>query len=202
MRPETKKGVNSRVTQTAIVAIAFVLALAVLLIFEHPLFISADMQEHALLQLTSTDFSNGAAIPGKFTCDGTDVSPNLKWGAAPAATKSFALVLHDPDAPVDFTHWLAYNIPASVHELAEGASTDGAIPQGSDEGINSFERVGYGGPCPPPGKPHHYMFMVYALNARLDLPAGATRKQLESAMHRHVIAQGQLVGLYQRAGEQ
>ncbi len=201
MGPEAKKDVNSRVFQTAIVAIAFVLVLAALVILRHPLFISADVQEHAMLQLTSASFSSGAAIPSRYTCDGADVSPSLTWGAAPAATKSFALIVHDPDAPVDFTHWLAYNIPSSVHSLAEGASTDGAMPTGSAEGMNDFRKLGYGGPCPPPGKLHRYMFLIYALNAHLDLPAGATRKQLESAMHRHVIAQGRLRGIYERASE-
>ncbi len=201
MRPETKKGVNSLVVRAVIIAVAFVVALAVLLILRHPLFISADVQERALLRLSSTAFSNGAAIPPTFTCDGADVSPAVQWGAAPAATKSFVLILHDPDAPIDFTHWLAYNIPASVHEIAEGASTNGAMPHGSAEGINDFHKLGYGGPCPPPGRPHHYTFLVYALNAKLNLPAGATREQLESSIHRHIVAEGQLVGLYQRAGE-
>ncbi len=149
------------------------------------------------MQLRSTSFSDGAKIPSRYTCDGAGVSPNLEWSGAPAATRSFALIVHDPDAPVDFTHWLAYNIPADVHQLAEGASSDGVMPRGSSEGKNGFRRMGYGSPCPPPGKPHHYIFLLYALDDDLGLPAGATRDQLESAMRSHIVATGRLVGIYQ-----
>jgi hypothetical protein len=127
-----------------------------------------------------------------------NLSPHLEWQSAPAGTKSFAIVMDDPDAPTDFTHWLVYNIPPSVRELAEGASTQRSMPQGAAEGRNDFGRSGYGGPCPPRGNPHHYVFRVYALDLRLDLFAGATRKQVDAAMSGHVVAQGQAVGTYQR----
>lgn len=159
-----------------------------------------DVQAGESMQLKSTSFPDGAGIPSRYTCDGAGVSPNLQWSGAPAATRSFALVVHDPDAPVDFTHWVVYNIPPAVHELPEGASA-GAMPSGSEEGTNGFRNAGYGGPCPPGSKPHHYNFLVYALNAKLDLPSGATRQQLESAMKGHIVASGRIVGTYKRGGE-
>jgi Raf kinase inhibitor-like YbhB/YbcL family protein len=199
MGPEMKKSAGSRVMRTAVmVATAFALALIGVLFWRHPLFISADDHGYAPLELKSASFSEGGDIPSHYTCEGADVSPNLEWSGAPADTKSFALILHDPDASQDFTHWVAYNIPAGVHELAEGASTDGAMPNGSAEGMNDFHKRGYGGPCPPPGKPHHYTFLVYALDTILDLPPGVNREQLQDEMQGHILAEGKLVGLYQR----
>lgn len=159
-----------------------------------------EVQAGESMQLKSTTFPDGAGIPSRCTCDGAGVSPNLEWSGAPASTRSYALVMHDPDAPVDFTHWLIYNIPPDVHELAEGASAR-AMPSGSAQGTNGFRTVGYGGPCPPGGKPHHYHFLIYALDAKLDLPSGATRQQLESAMKGHIVASGKIVGTYKRGGE-
>lgn len=202
MGPEMRKSAGSRVMRTAaIVATAFALALIGVLFWRHPLFISADDGQHPSLQVKSASFSSEEDIPSHYTCDGADVSPDLEWSGAPADTKSFAIVLHDPDAHSDFTHWVAYNIPAGVHELAEGASTNGAMPGGSAEGTNGFHKRGYGGPCPPPGKPHHYTFVVYALDTNLDLPPGISRQQLEAEIQGHIVAEGQLVGLYQRGGE-
>ncbi len=108
--------------------------------------------------------------------------------------------MDDPDTPTDFSHWLVYNIAPGVRELTEGASTEGAMPQGSTEGRNDFGHSGYGGPCPPRGNLHHYLFRVYALDRLLDLPAGATRKQLDAAIGGHIVSQGQIVGIYQRTG--
>ena len=159
----------------------------------------AQGQQHEPLQLQSGSFQNGGAIPRQFTCDGADNSPALHWANVPAGARSFALVVHDPDAPVDFTHWLAYNLPANVLGLAESASGRGVMPEGSAEGTNSFDRIGYGGPCPPPGKPHRYLFRLYALDAQLNLPPGMTRDQLESAIRPHILAEAQIVGLYRRA---
>lgn len=160
--------------------------------------VRADGDTRSTLLLTSSSFSNENAIPARFTCDGADVSPGLAWRGAPAATRSFALVAHDPDAPVDFTHWLVYGIPVGVSSLAEGASTNDAMPRGSEEGINGFHSVGYAGPCPPPGTPHHYVFQAYALDASIHLPPGATREQLDAAMRGHILAEGRIVGVYQR----
>lgn len=162
---------------------------------ENPL----DVQAGQSIELKSTSFSDGTGIPARYTCDGGGVSPSLDWSGAPASTKSYALVVHDPDAPVDFTHWVAYDIPAGVHRLTEGASNDGAMPSGSAEGVNGFRKTGYGGPCPPGGKPHHYIFLLYALDTDLRLPAGATREQVQSAMRSHIVATGRLVGTYGRS---
>lgn len=161
---------------------------------ENPVEVQADQS----MELKSTSFSDGASIPARYTCDGDGVSPSLDWSGAPASTKSYALVLHDPDAPVDFTHWVAYDIPPGVHQLAEGASNGGAMPSGSAEGVNGFRRMGYGGPCPPGGKAHHYIFLLYALDTNLGLRAGATREQVQSAMQSHIVATGRLVGTYGR----
>ncbi len=158
-------------------------------------------QARSSLQVGSVSFSDGGTIPNRHTCDGEDVSPALHWSHPPAGTKSFAVVMNDPDAPVDFTHWMVYNILPGVLGLAEGASARGGMPQGSAEGTNDFRRLGYGGPCPPPGKPHRYVIRLYALDIRLDLPPGATRKQLDAAIERHILAEGQIAGIYQRAGQ-
>jgi len=155
-------------------------------------------QERSTLRLRSASFSDGRSIPRQYTCDGANLSPHLQWQSAPAGTKSLAIAMDDPDARTDFTHWLVYNIPPGVRELAEGASPKGMMPRGSTEGRNDFGRSEYGGPCPPRGSAHHYSFKVCALDIRLDLPAGATRKQLDAAMSGHIVAQGQIVGIYQR----
>ena len=176
------------------------LLLCSLAFFTYPRHPSTMAQSHAPfpMQVTSSSFSDGGAIPQQFTCDGADTSPGLRWTTVPAKTRSLALVMHDPDAPVDFTHWLAYNIPPSARELAVGASPRVAMPKGADEGMNDFSHIGYGGPCPPPGKPHHYIFSIYALDADMALPAGSKRAELEAAIKQHVIAMGRITGLYQR----
>jgi Raf kinase inhibitor-like YbhB/YbcL family protein len=160
---------------------------------------SSPVSSAPALSLTSSSFSNNGAIPRQFTCDGDDLSPNLQWSSAPGGTKSFALLVHDPDAPVDFTHWLVYRIPPDVHALAQNASSDGAMPRGSEEGINGFHSVGYAGPCPPPGKPHHYFFGLYALDVPVALPPGVKREEFEAAIRGHILAEGRIVGTYQRA---
>jgi hypothetical protein len=174
--------------------------LVFLFLWQLPL-VPAQGQARSSLQVSSASFSDGGSIPQQFTCDGADDSPNLQWPAAPAGTKSFAIVMDDPDAPADFTHWLVYNIPPGVHELAQGAPAQAAMPRGSAEGANDFRRLGYGGPCPPAGKPHHYVFRIYALDIRLDLPPGAARKQLDSEIKQHIVAEGQIIGIYQRTNE-
>lgn len=150
------------------------------------------------MELKSTSFSNDS-IPARFTCDGAGVSPSFDWSGAPADTKSFAIIMHDPDAPRDYTHWVAYDIPADVHGLAEGAASGNTMPSGSVEGRNGSRKMGYQGPCPPAGNPHHYTFQLYALDTNLQLPAGATRGQVESAMQSHIVAAGKLVATYKRS---
>lgn len=190
-------------TRLELILAASALILACLSIFVPSGGRSAAAQSSASspMQIQSSGFQNGSAIPRQFTCDGAGELPVLHWSNAPAAAKSFALVMHDPDAPIDFTHWIAWNIPAGVHSLAEAASGRSAMPQGSIEGINSFGRIGYGGPCPPPGRPHRYIFQFYALDVRLNLAPGGTRDQLEAAMRRHVLAEAQIVGIYRRASQ-
>ena len=150
-------------------------------------------------QITSTAFSEGHPIPAKYSCEGSDISPPLKWTNAPANTKSYALIADDPDAPVGtWVHWVLYDLPPNTTELLEDVAKSQVISGGAKQGFNSWPRLGYGGPCPPPGKPHRYFFKLYALDKMLDLKPGATKKDVEAAMKGHVLAEGQLMGTYQR----
>lgn len=155
-------------------------------------------QGRAALAVRSAGFTDGGTIPRRFTCDGEGMSPEITWTAAPTETKSIALVMDDLDAPGGFTHWLAWNLAPELRELPEGASTRHAMPQGSNEGRNDFDVLGYGGPCPPHGSSHHYVFSLYAIDRRLELAAGASKKQLYAAMSGHVLVHGQLTGSYMR----
>jgi Raf kinase inhibitor-like YbhB/YbcL family protein len=151
------------------------------------------------LQIFSPAFSAGETIPKKFTCDGPDVSPPLKWNDPPANTQSIALIMDDPDAPVGtWVHWVLYDLPAATRELPEGVPKQEQLSSGARQGRNDFGKIGYGGPCPPAGKPHRYFFKLYALDAKLGLKAGATKADVERAMKGHVLAQGELVGRYGR----
>lgn len=144
------------------------------------------------MTLTSPAFAAGAAIPERFTCEGEDVSPALAWSGAPEGTRSFALICDDPDAPGrTWVHWVVWDIAAETTSLPEGFD-------GARQGLNDFRRTGYGGPCPPPGAPHRYFFKLYALDAALDLPARATKADLERALRGHVRAEAQLMGTYRR----
>ena len=155
------------------------------------------MTADATLDITSTAFTAQGTIPREFTCDADDTSPPLIWSGAPANTKAFAIVMDDPDAPVGtWVHWVAYNLPPDMTAMPAGGSK--TLPPGSLDGKNSWGRTGYGGPCPPRGKPHRYSFRVYALDAAVELAAGASKHDLEKAMKPHVLAAGELVGLYGR----
>lgn len=144
------------------------------------------------MQIQSSAFADGEKIPTKYTCDGENISPPLIWSGAPQDTKSQVLILDDPDAPSGtFVHWLSYGIPAATTSLAEGA-------QAGVQGQNSARKQGYSGPCPPKGPAHHYYFKIYALDTNLDLKSGATMKDVENAMASHILAQGQMIGLYSR----
>jgi Raf kinase inhibitor-like YbhB/YbcL family protein len=199
MNPDPTTIKSKRSTKFAIaLAVTLLIGLIAYLTFSGRRSSSAESQPEDPLAVTSRSFSDGGVIPRRYTCDGAGISPDLRWAGAPEGTKSFALVMHDPDAPADFTHWLAYNIPPGLHELPEGASTGGAMPEGSAEGANDFGRAGYGGPCPPAGAAHHYVFQLYALDSRLNLPAGVDRNHLELAMKSHVVAGGKIVGEYGR----
>ncbi len=151
------------------------------------------------LQIASTAFTEGAPIPAKYTCDGRDVSPPLMWSGAPEGMRSFALIADDPDAPAGtWVHWVLYNLPASTTELPEGVPPAETVAGGGRQGRNDFGRLGYGGPCPPRGRPHRYFFKLYALDTELNLPARATKQEVERAMRGHILADGQLMGTYQR----
>ncbi len=152
-------------------------------------------------KLVSTAFVEGGSIPTKYTCEGPDASPPLAWSDAPAGTRSFAIIVDDPDAPdpaapkMTYVHWVAYNVPATVTQLAEGAGK-GAMPAGSQEGLNDWKKSGFGGPCPPIGR-HRYFFKLYALDTTLDL-SRPTKPDLEKAMDGHVLGKTELMGTYQK----
>ncbi len=148
------------------------------------------------ITLTSTAFHDGELIPKKFTCDGENISPALKWLSFPSQTKTFALIADDPDAPMGtWVHWVIFNIPDSVSELPENILPDKIVAGGIKQGKNDFSDIGYGGPCPPSGT-HRYFFKIYALDAALNLDAACTKKDLLDAMEGHILAQGQLMGRY------
>ena len=151
------------------------------------------------LAISSPAFSNGGSIPKKFTCDGPDSSPQLSWKDAPAKTQTFALIMDDPDAPVGtWVHWVLYNLPATSNGLPEAVEKQEQLSSGALQGRNDFRKIGYGGPCPPAGNPHRYYFKLYALDSKLDLKAGATKAEVESAMKGHTLGQTELIGRYGR----
>lgn len=153
----------------------------------------------AQLTLTSPALASGAAIADDYACTGADRSPALAWGDAPQATKSFALIVDDPDAPGGtFVHWVAYNIPARVTSLPAGVPQTAEIAGGGTNGTNSFEHIGYNGPCPPPGKMHHYRFHLFALDSTLTPGEQADADAVQSAMRGHVVATAELAGTFQR----
>jgi Raf kinase inhibitor-like YbhB/YbcL family protein len=155
------------------------------------------------LAISSSAFADHQAIPQKYTCEGEDVSPPLHWSGAPQGTKSFALIVDDPDAPdpkaprTTWVHWIVYDLPAGVHELGEGIGTLG-LPEGARQGINDWKRAGYGGPCPPIGR-HRYFHKLYALDVALPKLERPTKAQLLAAMKGHVLAEAQLVGTYEKS---
>lgn len=145
------------------------------------------------LDLTSSAFEEEDRIPEKYTCDGPDLSPPLAWSGVPQEAESLALIVDDPDAPMGtWVHWVLFNLPPETSALAEDTSG------GGKEGVNDFNRTGYGGPCPPPGKPHRYFFKLYALDTTLDLGSEAKKKDVLNAMEGHILAQGQLMGTFSR----
>lgn len=160
---------------------------------------AARESERGGIQVTSAQFRHAEPIPARHTCEGANLSPSLAWSAVPVETRSFALVCDDPDAPGGtWVHWLLYNLSAEAVELGEGVPSLPELPSGARQGINDSGDVGYGGPCPPPGKPHRYFFRLYALDASLSLPPGVTRADLEAAMDGHVLSVGTLMGTYER----
>jgi Raf kinase inhibitor-like YbhB/YbcL family protein len=153
------------------------------------------------LTLTSPAFTPGGSIPAVYTCEGCDVSPPLAWSGVPDGTQSLALIVDDPDAPDPaapkrvWVHWVLYNLPPTSTGLAEAV---GHLPDGAGEGTNDWKRTGYGGPCPPIGR-HRYFFKLYALDTVLPDLGSPTKAALEKAMHGHVLAQAEIIGMYQKA---
>jgi hypothetical protein len=144
-------------------------------------------------------FDMGGAIPSKFTCDGEDVSPHLAWNGIPVGTKSFVLIMDDPDAPGrTFVHWVLYDLPGLTRELSENMPKTPTLSNGAKQGTNDYPRVGYGGPCPPRGKPHRYYFKLYALDTILKLEPRASKLEVEEAMKGHIKAKAEYMGTYQR----
>ncbi len=148
------------------------------------------------MEIYSNSFNANEYIPSKYTCDGADISPHLKWDKFPSNTKSFLLIMDDPDAPVGtWIHWVVYNIPKNVNEFKEGINLASI---GAKSGKNSWGNNNYGGPCPPPGKPHRYFFKIYALDISSDFPEGLTKKEVLEKVNSHIISNSQLIGLYKR----
>ncbi len=150
-------------------------------------------------EITTSAFKTGGPIPKQFTCDGPDVSPALSWNDPPAGTQAFALIMDDPDAPVGtWVHWVLYDLPAQTRALDENVPKLNELPSGARQGRNDFRKTGYGGPCPPPGPAHRYFFKLYALDAKTNLKAGATKAELETAMKGRILAKAELMGRYNR----
>jgi Raf kinase inhibitor-like YbhB/YbcL family protein len=163
--------------------------------------VSSHMMESKAKQLsvTSPAFRDGERIPVRYTADGDNMSPPLQWSGSPAGVSEYAVICEDPDAPGGtFTHWVIYGIPGSYDRLDAGVRQEVELDNGAMQGPNSDDTTGYTGPSPPPGKPHRYQFKVYALSAKLDLPAGITKDELQKAMSGYVVAQGTITGLYGR----
>lgn len=150
------------------------------------------------LELTSPAFSEGQPIPRQYSCDGADISPPLAWRNVPDDAASLALIMDDPDAPRgDWVHWVIYNLPPALSSLPADVPRQATLDNGGVQGANSWNRSGYGGPCPPRGV-HRYFFKLYALDTLLDLGPGATKAQLLQAMQGRILAEGRLMGTYQR----
>jgi Raf kinase inhibitor-like YbhB/YbcL family protein len=154
------------------------------------------------LSLVSSAFDDGGTIPREYTCDGSDTSPPLSWSGVPARARSLVLIVDDPDAPdpqapkMTWVHWVLFNIPPDATEL-QAAMTTGRLPFGTRQGLNDWQRTGYGGPCPPIGR-HRYFHKLYALDVILPELGQPTKAQVETAMEGHVIAAAQLIGTFQR----
>jgi Raf kinase inhibitor-like YbhB/YbcL family protein len=153
------------------------------------------------LSITSTAFKEGGPIPIEYTCDGADLSPPLAWSGVPEGTAVFALIADDPDAPARaWVHWVLYDVPATFGGVPGNVSKVEAPQElkGATQGRNDSRRIGYGGPCPPPGPAHRYFFKLYALAAPLRLNPGASKQEVERAMGGHMLATAELIGTYAR----
>jgi len=153
-----------------------------------------EIKQKGEISLTSPAFSHNETIPTKYTCQGEDINPPLEIKNIPPGVKSLVLIVDDPDAPMGtWDHWIVWNISPQILKIEEGR-----LPQGALQGKNDFGKLEYGGPCPPPGKPHRYFFKLYALDTLLNLPQGSSKEEVEKAMEGHILGQTFLIGLYQR----
>lgn len=174
--------------------------LSAILFFTFTIAVSILCQEGTIMniKIASSAFKEGEFIPAKYTCDGENISPPLRWENVPVNAKSIVLISDDPDAPAGiWVHWVVFNIPAQVKELQENVPAKKILDNGAKQGLNNFRKIGYGGPCPPSGT-HRYFFKIYALDTELQLNPGATKTQVLKAMENHVLGQGQLMGKYKR----
>jgi len=162
------------------------------------------MEAAMALEIRSPAFAHNEEIPARYTCEGDDIAPPLEWSGVPDGTRSLALIVDDPDAPdpeapkMTWVHWVLYNLPADLTELAEGLQVK-ELPAGARSGINNWDKTGYGGPCPPIGR-HRYFHKLYALDTTLDLHERANKAELEKAMKGHVLASAELIGTYRKKG--
>jgi Raf kinase inhibitor-like YbhB/YbcL family protein len=172
----------------AVVALGFLAALCAL----------ASPASNKSLTLTSSAFDNGGQIPTRYSCLGNNVSPALKWTGIPSNARSLSLIIEDPDAPMGtFVHWVLYNISPQIKGLPEAVDTS-TMARGGEQGTNGRGESGYTGPCPPPGKVHHYHFHLLALNEELPLKPGATAAEVEAASRGHIVGEAELVGVFSR----
>ena len=157
------------------------------------------MAQEGGFRISSPAIQEGKPIPPKFTCKATDVSPVLTWEGSPEGTRSYALIMEDPDAPIGtFVHWVIYNIPGDATGLPEGVPQKPNLEDGAVQGVNGFGRIGYNGPCPPAGKPHRYYFILRALDTELDLRPRAKKRHVEKAMKGYVLGETTLMGTVKR----
>ncbi len=155
--------------------------------------------EGGSLKITSAAFKEGTPIPKKYTCDDKDISPPLSWTGVPKEAKSLTLIVDDPDALLsDWVHWVLFDMEPTLKGLPEGIIKEISTTGVGVQGVSDFGKIGYGGPCPPEGKTHHYYFRLYALDTRLSIQPGITRSEVDDAMKGHILATGQLIGTYGR----
>ena len=161
--------------------------------------VATPTQTEAVMKVTSIAFKEGEPIPRQYTCDGINVSPPLEWSGVPKTAKTIAIIADDPDAPsATWVHWVLYNLPAENIGMVENLPPTENLKAGGFQGKTDFDKVGYGGPCPPSGT-HRYFFKVYAVDSELPLKAGATKDELLKAMEGHTVGQAQLMGTYKRS---
>lgn len=157
------------------------------------------LSDAAALELTSSSFNDGDSIPVEHTCFGKNINPPLSWKDVPEGTKSFVVMVTDPDAPMGtWIHWVVYNIPGGSTGLKAGLPRDAELEDGIRQGMTSFRKPGYGGPCPPPGPAHRYRFFIYAIDTLLDFPAGAGRNDVLRQIQGHILDRDILTGRFKR----